>query len=73
MNIGQEVIKRESRSEYDPFEKNITEYVEQPRVERVLRTVKVQEFKEEVIYEEVPREVSITDSYAVECFRQYIP
>jgi hypothetical protein len=42
-------------------------------VERVPRTRKVTQFREETRVEEVPREVTITDYYAIEYLRQYIP
>jgi len=42
-------------------------------VERVPKRVKKVEYKEERQIESIPKEVTVTDYYAVEYLREYIP
>lgn len=73
VNTGKDVIKGESRIEYVPFEKKIIEYKDQAKVERVPKKIKKIEYREERTIETIPKEKIVTDYYAVEYLRQYIP
>ncbi len=61
-----------SRTEYIPFERRVTEYVEEEIEERVPVQRKVTEFEERRVTEQRPVHKKVTEYYRVEKHTQYV-